>query len=286
MIVGLSSAFLASLFYGVASVAQSVGARRAPAVATVGVRGLTSIARQPVYLLGVALDGLGFLISLAALHTLPLFVAEAVLASSVGVTAVVAAVWLHVQLRRDEMVTLSLLLVGLILLAVSARPERPAGLSTIAAFALLGCSVAVAGALALTATRTSGGNAAGFAALAGLGFAGVGITVRVMQVPPQWWQLLARPGLYAVAVFGIAGMAGFATALQRGAVTVVTAVVFAVETVIPALIGVMLLGDRPRAGFTAVAVLGFLTAVVAAIVLARRSTPNELTPGAAPRHTG
>jgi len=61
--------------------------------------------------------------------------------------------------------------------------------------------------------------------------------------------------------------------LQRGKVTIVAAVMFSVETIVPAVVGVAWLGDRARAGMVPVAVAGFVLTVGASLVLARFAEP-------------
>ena len=75
--------------------------------------------------------------------------------------------------------------------------------------------------------------------------------------------------------YGALGMLLFAAALQRGPVTTASAVTFAVETVVPAVVGVMMLGDRPRAGFAPLAVIGFVTAIVGTVALARHPASSS-----------
>ena len=53
--------------------------------------GWSGIVTQLPYLAGLALDGLGFVGNVVALRQLPLFLVEAIVAGSVGVTAVIAA---------------------------------------------------------------------------------------------------------------------------------------------------------------------------------------------------
>lgn len=59
------------------------------------------------------------------------------------------------------------------------------------------------------------------------------------------------------------------TALQRGSVTTATAGLVIGETLGPAAVGVVWLGDRTRDGLEWLAVLGFLVAVAGALALAR-----------------
>jgi hypothetical protein len=81
--------------------------------------------------------------------------------------------------------------------------------------------------------------------------------------------LLRDPAAYAVVAAGIVSFVFYATALEGGSVTVATAAVVLAETLPPALIGVVFLGDKTRPGLEPVAVAGFLFAVVSAVMLAR-----------------
>ena len=62
------------------------------------------------------------------------------------------------------------------------------------------------------------------------------------------------PATWAIAAGGPIGMLLFALALQRVAVTTVTALVLSVETVIPSILGLAFFGDTVRGGFVWVAV--------------------------------
>ena len=90
MLLGLTFAILASLGSGVGSAVEAVGIRRASAS---GARtgDLGPLLREPVYFAGLAVDLLGFVCTVIALQLLPLFLVQAVVASSVGVTALLVA---------------------------------------------------------------------------------------------------------------------------------------------------------------------------------------------------
>jgi len=103
--LGLLGALLAALAYGAATVLQAVGVRRVAALPPG--TALRDRARTGwPYAVGLALDALGFLASVAALRTLPLFLVESAVASSVAVTAVLSVVVLGVRLRTAEVVAL------------------------------------------------------------------------------------------------------------------------------------------------------------------------------------
>ena len=112
MIIGLVAALAAAVAFGVASVLQAVGARRQEGA--VGAGFLLRLVRSLPFVAGLALDGVGFVATVVALRVLPLFVVESAVASSVGVTALVAARFLGARLLRPERVALVVLGVGLV----------------------------------------------------------------------------------------------------------------------------------------------------------------------------
>jgi hypothetical protein len=104
--------------------------------------------------------------------------------------------------------------------------------------------------------------------VAGFGYGVIGIAARVLNgFEPL--TLLRDPAAYAVAAAGIVSFVFYATALEGGSVTVATAAVVLAETLPPAVIGVVFLGDRTRPGLEPAAIAGFLLAVASAVMLAR-----------------
>lgn len=273
---GLLAALLTAVTYGLASVLQAVGSRRL-AVAPVDARLLLRLARSLPYVAGLALDGVGFAASVLALRVLPLFLVQAAVASSIAVTAIGARLWLGARLGRPDQARLGVIGAGLLLLAVSAEAEGATPLPRAGQWAVLAASLLVAGVAALAARAPANRSAVALAACAGLGFSGVGIAARAIELGPPWWGLLAEPLLWALAVAGLVALTCYAAALQRGAVTVVAAVTLAVETVLPAVVGYAALGDRARPGFLPVALLGLLLTLAGGLGLARHAEP-EIVP--------
>jgi hypothetical protein len=68
---------------------------------------------------------------------------------------------------------------------------------------------------------------------------------------------------------GIISFTFYASALEGGSVTVATAAVVLAETIPPAIVGVIFLGDQSRRGLAVVAWGGFVLAVASAVMLAR-----------------
>ena len=105
-------------------------------------------------------------------------------------------------------------------------------------------------------------------AIAGLGYGVVAVCARILPgFSPH--ELIRSPAAYTLAAAGIISFMLYASALESGSVTVATASVILFETIPPAIVGVLLLGDTTRPGMTGLAVAGFVLALVSAIALAR-----------------
>jgi len=273
VVLALACALFAALAYGSASVLQSVGARRAETSAGLDPRLLVRLVRSAPYVSGVALDLAAFAASLVALRMLPLFLVQAAVASSIGVTAVLAAA-IGARLVGRDVVSLAVLGAGLLLLAISAQPDQGAPLTPVVRWGLLASVVVLGAAGALVAARAARSSAPALAVLAGLAFTVVAVAARSLAVPTPLWHALSDPGLWAILALGGLGMLLFTTALQRGSVTSTTALMFAVETVVPAAIGLIFLGDTTRPGYAAVAAAGFVLTVAGTVGLAT----HDLTP--------
>ena len=271
MVLGLTFAILASLGSGIGSAVEAFGVRRAAAS---GKRpgDLGPLLHQPIYFAGLTVDLLGFVFSVIALQLLPLFLVQAIVASSVGVTAVIVAISGR-PLGRPAWVALCASLGGLVLLAVSSQPHDGGTLAVGWQWLLLGMCLPLAG-LGAFAMRLKGTwSAVLLAFAAGLSFACVAVSARCLDLPEPAWRVLLEPTIWSIVVNGILGTVLFALALQRGKVTVVAAVSFTTNTVLPAAIGILFLGDHVRSGYMAVATAGFLIAVSGAIALAQFSGP-------------
>jgi drug/metabolite transporter (DMT)-like permease len=267
------AAVVACLGYGVASILQSVGAQRVSAVHGVG--GIVSIMRQLPYLLGLGADGVAFAANVLALQQLPLFLVESIVAGSVGVTAVIA-VLRGAHLGWKDWASLAVLGLGLVLLSLTAAEGPARRVPPTWEWVILAAAV-VPLATGLVGIRLRGrASAIVLAVSAGLGFSGVAIAARGLQLTLHW-SLLLEPLLWAIAVNGVVAVSFFGVALQRGSVTMVTAVTFVIEVLVPSVVGLLVFGDTIARGRTWVAVLGVLLAVAGTISLSR-FTPGEPAP--------
>ncbi|MGV4985685.1 DMT family transporter [Streptomyces sp. NRAIS4] len=270
----------AAVCFGTATVLQAVAAREAGTGGGGEAALLLRALRQWRYMAGLALDGLGFLFQIAALRSIPIYAVGAALASSLAVTAVVAARLLRVRLSGTEWGAVGVVCAGLAMLGLASGAEgKEAGSDTLR-YVMLGVAVGIL-LLALAGGRLSGpGRALVLGLGAGFGFGVVEVSVRLIDsLAPT--DVLTNPAAYALLIGGGAAFILLTSALQRGSVTTATAGLVIGETIGPAAVGVIWLGDRTRAGLTWLAVLGFLVAVAGALALARfGEAPAEESPSA------
>jgi drug/metabolite transporter (DMT)-like permease len=266
--------------FGLATVMQSVGAK-----ATSGGEGLdpgllVRLLRSVPYVSGLGLDAGGFLLTVYALQTLPLFVVEAFTAGSLAVTAVAAATWLHLPLSRGEWLGVAAVTLGLVALGLSAGQDATADVPQWAHWLPLAMALLLMTASAAAAKVTGRFGVTLLGALSGFGFGLVGIATRLLDQPLNLAGLITDPAAYGVLAAGGQALLALATALQRGAVTQATAAMVVAETVIPSAIGLAFLGDRIRPGYEVVAAVGLLVAIGGSVALARLGEIPERQPQA------
>jgi drug/metabolite transporter (DMT)-like permease len=289
MVAGLLGAFAAAVCYGVASILQAVAARRTQSAEGLDPRLLIRLFGSWPYLLGIGLDGFAFLLSIAALRSLPLFVVQSIVASFLAVTAVLGAIFLRMPLRQSDWIALLVVIAGLVLVGLSAAEDRAVSASEAERWGVLVAAVAL-GVLAVPLGRIRGARgAAALGAVAGLAFGAVAVAARVLPSSvhldtlfSDLGTLLTDPSTYALIIAGGVALLTYSTALQRGSVTQATAPLVIGETVAPALVGLLMLGDRPRPGWGWIAALGFVLAVAGALALSRHGDLAQTEPQRTP----
>ena len=295
MLASLVAALASALCYGIAAVMQAIAVRaashRTAAVAGEAGQGvdpglLVRMLRQGLFLASIAIDLLGFIAQLIALRRLPIFAVQAIMAANLAVTAVFAAWLMKVRLQVREWLAVAGVVVGVALLGLSAGAQ---GAARVGSEFQLGLIVAVVG-------SRPGRVRSGAAAQSGPysrprrhrrpRLRGAGRLRRGSCRDSALLQLIKSPATYTLAAAGIVSFLLYATALEGGSVTTATAAVVLAETMPPAIIGVLFLGDTTRRGLAAIAGLGFALAVACARSpspgSARRATaPAAAQPGGA-----
>ncbi len=275
MALAYLAAFGCALCYGVGSILQDIAAKRIEADTKLDARLLVRVTTQLPYIAGLGLDLAGWVLSLLALLRLPLFAVQSIVASSIGVVVVLSSVVTKRPPTSRQLVILAVLGVGLVALAATAAPDRPAPAPAWFTVALW-VAVVVIAAAGVVAARTAAGDraAALLGGLSGLAFGGAALCARAIEAHGRASEVPGDPRSWALLVFGAFGIALYAAALQRGSVTIATACQYALETLVPSLLGLLVLGDRARNGWAGVAAVGFVLTLGAAIALTL-DTPAE-----------
>ena len=253
--------------FGLAAVLQAVATGRTERRPGLDPRLLLQLARQPVFLASLALNGLGFALHITALQSLPLFLVQAIIAGSVAVTAVLSVRVTGASLARAQWFAVALVVLGLTMLGPSATTGQAAPGGPRAALLLLAAIGLVVLAAWFAARVRGAAGAVLLGLLAGTGFGVVAVSARLL--PPYGAALLGSPLAYVLPLAGATAFLLYSAAMQRGSVTTTTAALVITQTGVPALVGVLLLGDRVREGFLTLAVAGFVLALGGAVGLGR-----------------
>ncbi|OZF39591.1 hypothetical protein [Rhodococcus sp. 14-2483-1-2] len=276
MTLGLTTAVVAAICYGVGSILQAAAARGTAQVEGLDPRLLVRLLRSWKYLLGVGLDGLGFLLGLVAVRSLPLFVVQSIVASFLAITAILGAIFLKMPLSRRDKVGIAVVVIGLVLVGSSAAEDAEVAVSAAETWGVLIATVVLV-VLAIPAGRLNGAaGATAMGAVAGLAFGATAVAARML--PDDLAAIPASPATWALVLGGVTALLTYSVALQRGTVTQATAPVVVGETIAPAIVGLTLLGDAPRPGWGIVAAIGFVMAVAGAVSLARHGEIEEEAP--------
>ncbi|MGW0753561.1 DMT family transporter [Streptomyces sp. NPDC002587] len=273
----------AAVCFGTASVLQAMASRAVEPGTGSGVDPalMMRAVRQWRYLAGLGLDAVGFALQIIALRHIPIYVVGAALAASLAVTAVVAARLMRVRLSRTEWGAVGVVCAGLLMLGLASGEEGSGEGSLALKLGLLAVAGLVLLVGAVAGRLPDGPRALVLGLAAGTGFGVVEVAVRLIDgfSPAE----LRNPAVYALLLGGGAAFLLLTSALQRGSVTAATAGLVLGETIGPAVVGVVWLGDRPREGLAWLAVTGFVVAVAGALALARFGEPPEPAPEPATR---
>lgn len=229
---------------------------------------LLRLSRQPLFVVALGLNLVGFSLHVLALQSLPLFLVQATIASSVAVTAVLSVLVLSAPLTRRQAVAVLAVVAGLAILAPTAADGSAEPPGAAAPLVLLAVVLAT-GVAAVSAGRLPPAPAAlSLGLLAGVGFGVVAVAARLLpDLTPA--AVLGSPVAYVLALAGLVAFLLYATAMQRGSVTTSTAAMVVTQTSVPAVVGALLLGDRVQDGLGLLAAAGFALAVAGALGLTR-----------------
>jgi drug/metabolite transporter (DMT)-like permease len=268
-LLGVALGLVSAAVFGVAAVVQAQAVRRFESSPD-GLWGfVTRSVRDRRTMLVVAAYLVGFVLHATAIWLLPLYLAQALVAMSLPVTALVSH-RVEDALHRSGWLAVAVVTAGLVLLSLGAGSAGEIVTNT--RFVVLLWIGVVALAVASAIGRRLAGPVLGV--LAGLGYAGSAISVRGIGTPVDSAVVVAA---LAVPVFGLVAFWLYSLGMHRAAVPSTTASLIVAQTFVPAAVGVALLGDGVRAGWWPAVTLGLLLSTGGAAVLGVRSSGSPAT---------
>jgi uncharacterized membrane protein len=242
MIGGIAVALAAACCYELAYVMQALETRQVGGGEQIEPTLLGRLLRRPRWVAGTALSGVGALLQIWALTLAPLTVVQPTLALGLVLLLVLSATVLHEPVGRRERIGVSMIVLGVAIVALTAAPEVGEAGDPLAV-ALLVALLAVPTLLPFALRGLADARLRVLAAAAGDALAAVGLKLVADAAGRGSWQLAA---LYAAgaALGGLLALTAEMSALQRVAATHVAPVVLAGQVLVPALAGPLAFGEQ------------------------------------------
>lgn len=248
----MTAALLAAALFGVIAVVQAAVVRK---------HGLVS----PMMLVVLAAYLLGWLLHLVSIAQMPLYLAQVGVGASLVVTALVASFVMGEPLRTEHWVAIAGMVLGLGVLTLASGPVGDSHFdtsTTVLLYALLALNTLL-GWLAYRWRGAWSGPVLGV--LAGTAYSGSPVATRVLT-DLDFTPTTVIPAL-SIGLFGALGFVLYSVAMKRTSVTAATAPLVLLQTVIPAVVGLITFGDQVREGWWPVAVVAFGVSLVSSVVL-------------------
>ncbi|MDL9937630.1 EamA/RhaT family transporter [Gordonia sp. ABSL1-1] len=281
MTMGIVVAVIGAFAFAAAAVLQALGAgkvaqraavreeRRRSAKAHPSLRSTVATMLTVPFMIGFIFDIVGFVATIVSARLIPLFLSQTIISARLVATALLAMVVLHLSLTMRDWIAGAVVVVSLALLAVAAGREGVTYHSWMSWVVLAaGPLLFLLGIAAMRLLHRHIATATGLIAGAVFGVMAVASRLLVGVDPFDLTVLLTDPALYGLVISGIGGFYLFTVALQTGSVNGAAAALVVGQTVLPGVVGILLLGDTTRAGWGPVAVVAFTAAVVGGVVLA------------------
>ncbi len=274
-------AVVAALMFSLGTVLQQKVATEVPDDEAMKANLLVQLAKRPIWLLGIVVDGLGFLCQAAALHFGKLVVVQPLLATSV-VFALPLGRWITKRrITRSDVLGALAVTGGLILFLVLADPQGGVKDATATGWIISGTIAAVV-CLALvfiSRGRPPSPKAALLGMSAGIMFGfSAGLTMTVTDdLDEGLVALITDWHLYALIVVGWISMTLSQASLQTGALAPAISTQMSLDPLVSIVLGVAIFQERIDDTFieAAVALLGLALMILGLVILARSQAHDE-----------
>jgi drug/metabolite transporter (DMT)-like permease len=274
-LIALLAAFGVAIFNGIAAILEKIGAGQVKTATSPNPNLLWRLKGNTVYLFGIILDFLAWILTLYAVHTLPLFLVQPIIACSIIITILIEYFLFKHKLGLKFIVSIIVILVGLVLLALVSTPEKVLAtdhyIRWIIILTPLGL-VVIGSVFCFIQKKYS---AFVLSVISGLGFGCVSIAGRMISLSHPYFHVLYNPLSWSIVGYGLSGILFFTIALQRARASVVNATMIASGTLLPIIIGLVFLGDHPKNNLWLVTSIGISLTFGGIIMIATSSMKNE-----------
>jgi drug/metabolite transporter (DMT)-like permease len=267
-------ALVAAFLFALGLVLQEKAASDQPPE-SVGAGFLARLARQPIWLLGLCMQGLGFVAQAIALGIGRMVVVQPLLVASIVFALPLGRVIEKRRVRRTEVLGAGLVTAGLAALLVVSKPSAGEDDASLWSWALIGGgAIGVAGVLFVLARDRSTTVRAGLLGTAGgvlFGLAAALTKATVSLLDEGIGAVLWDWHVYAMAIVSVAAFWLEQAALQTGALAAAVATTMAFDPLSSLVFGITLFDEtlhETAAGY-AMSLLSLVTAIAGLVVLAR-----------------
>jgi len=278
MMLQVVSAVLASLFFNLSPVLQSIDARASSSSLSFRPALIVHLVCRPVWLLGTCLGAAAVGLEMFSLTTLPLGFVQPLLAGGILVIPLASALLLDEPPASPWFAGSGMIIVGVLILGTALPQATGGGHHMNELLLLLLAALAVSIYFLLRDVRSPGL----LAAVAGCALGADAVFLKTLSVSFGPRQILAL--VPVLAAFAAIGFLAEMSALQQRSATGVVPTVLALTTVIPVFVGHVALGEVwPRPGLT---LLGFALTLLPALWIAAHfafESPGHVPPGGAMR---
>jgi len=266
--LALLAAFGVALCNGIAAVLQKLSADKQKTVFSLRFKLLFLLIKDWPYLIGIILDIAAWIFTLIAVHNLPLFIVQPIIAFGVVITVIVEHYVFRLKFKLQILLAIGLTIIGLLLLAIAAQPQVVIQVSSLVRLSILIAPIILVIIGAFFARRKDKSATIILAAISGLAFGGTAIAGRILNFSLPYWHILYNQMFIAIIAYGIIGLLLFTMALQRHQASTINAVMITFETTAPIIIGLLFFGDKPKNNLWFLVIIGLVIALSGTLMIA------------------
>jgi hypothetical protein len=238
-----------SICYGVATILEQVAAKRQENIDSLHPIHIVKLIKQTPYVLGIVLDLVGWALFLITARTLPLFLTLSFVVLSLVVTAIIARIFLSIQISYKEKFAMALIVISIVVLGIIAQPSMTYSVNKY--FILLlevgPLPIALLSVFILKA-HDKRHKLLMLSGVAGVSFGATGLISRISNFTGFELRNIFHIIILSLLAYGAIGLVTLSAALQEGNVNRVNSIVYTSELVLPSLLGMIFLNDKVKQG--------------------------------------